>query len=76
MSVFTACIISFGTVLILLSFMAVVMTLLTRIFPAPKEVLALVETGGIDSGTELAIAQAVTLAFPGARVSRIRELPR
>ncbi|MBU2054039.1 MAG: hypothetical protein KJ936_04160 [Proteobacteria bacterium] len=52
------------------------MTLLTRIFPAPKEVLALVETGGIDSGTELAIAQAVTLAFPGARVSRIRELPR
>ena len=38
MSVFTACLIAFATCVILLSLMAVVMSILTRIFPAPLKV--------------------------------------
>jgi hypothetical protein len=75
MSVFTACMVAFATCLILLSVMAVVMAILTRIFPAPLKMPAS-QAVASDAGVESAIAQAVTQAFPGARVSGIRELKR
>ena len=75
MSVFAACVISFGTVMILLSFMAVVMAALTRIFPVPGKA-PVAAAGRTDVGVESAIVQAVNAAFPGARVSNIREIPR
>jgi Na+-transporting methylmalonyl-CoA/oxaloacetate decarboxylase gamma subunit len=75
MSVFAACVISFGTVLILLSFMAVVMAILTRVFPVPEKAPA-AAAGRADVGVESAIVQAVNAAFPGARVSNIREISR
>ncbi len=75
MSVFAVCLISFGTVLILLAFMAVVMAILTRIFPVPAAAPVAVATR-TDVSVESAIAQAVNAAFPGARVSNIREIPR
>jgi hypothetical protein len=76
MSVFTACMVAFATVIILLSFMAVIMTILTRIFPEPRKASVAVATARIDSGVESAITQALNLAFPGACVLKIRELTR
>lgn len=75
MSVFAACVVSFATVLILLAFMAGIMAVMTRIFPAPAKAPA-AAVPVIDAGVESAIAQAVNAAFPEARVSRIREISR
>jgi Na+-transporting methylmalonyl-CoA/oxaloacetate decarboxylase gamma subunit len=75
MSVFAVCVIAFGTVLILLTFMAVVMKILTRIFPVPEAAQS-AASAGTDAAVESAIAQAVTTAFPGAWLSRIREISR
>ncbi len=75
MSVFAACTLGFGIVLLLLTFMAVVMAILTRIFPSPALATASSPIR-IDPGIESAISQAVNSAFPGAQVSHIRELPR
>lgn len=75
MSVFAACVVSFGTVLVLLTFMAGVMAVMTRIFPAPAKAPA-AAAARTDAGVESAIAQAVNAAFPEARVSRIREISR
>jgi hypothetical protein len=68
MSVLAACTLGFGVVLVLLAFMAVVMAVLTRVFPAPAA------PARTDAAVESAIAQAVHSAFGGARVSRIREI--
>ena len=75
MSVFTACMIAFATCIILLSVMAVVMSILTRIFPAPAKAPT-AQVGSSDASFEAAIVQAVAQAFPGARVSGIREVRR
>jgi len=75
MSVFAACVIAFVTVIFLLSFMAVVMAILTRIFPVPAKA-PVAAAGGVDIGVESAIVQAVNTVFPGARVSKIREIFR
>lgn len=75
MSVLAACTLGFGIVLILLTFMAVVMAILTRIFPSPTAATVSAAIR-IDPGIESAISQAVKSAFPGAQVSHIRELPR
>ncbi|MDD5099348.1 MAG: hypothetical protein PHP66_00205 [Syntrophales bacterium] len=74
MSVFAASMIAFGIVLVLLALMAIFMAILTRIFPS-KGVSPVAVTVRIDPSLESAISQAVNSAFPGARVSHIRELP-
>ena len=75
MSVLAACTLGFSIVLVLLAFMAIIMAILTRIFPAPAVELA-AATVRVDTAVESAIAQAVHSAFPGARVSRVREILR
>jgi len=75
MSVLAACTLGFSIVLVLLAFMAIIMAILTRIFPAPAAEPAMITTRA-DAAVESAIAQAVHSAFPGAKVSRIREILR
>lgn len=75
MSVFAASMIAFVIVLVLLATMAIFMAILTRIFPS-QGVSPVAATVRIDPCLESAISQAVNSAFPGARVSHIRELPR
>jgi len=75
MSVFAASMIAFGTVIVLLAFMAVVMAILTRVFPVPEKAPVAL-AGSADASVESAIVQAVNAAFPGARVSKIREISR
>jgi uncharacterized protein YjeT (DUF2065 family) len=68
--------IAFATCIILLSVMAVVMSILTRVFPAVAKAAATPVVDAPDASLEVAIVQAVAQAFPGARVSGIREIKR
>lgn len=75
MSVFAASMLAFVVVMVLLSLMALFMAALTRIFPPPAKVPAAAAVQA-EPGVASAISQAVNAAFPGSRVSNIRELPR
>jgi len=66
MNIFTACILSFLTVFILLGFLSLLIRLVNSLFP-PEE-------GKDDAEVVAAIHSAVAAAFPGARVSRIEEI--
>ena len=65
MSILNACIIAFLSVFVLLTLLAVVMQLITAIFPERK--------AGVDSVLVAAISSTVSTVYPGARVTRIEE---
>ena len=75
MSVFAASMLAFVIVMVLLSLMALFMAALTRIFPPPAKV-PVAAAAQVDPGVASAVSQAVNAAFPGSRVSQIRELSR
>lgn len=77
MSVFAASTLAFVVVMVLLSVMALFMAALTRIFPPPAKVtIPAAAAAQAEPGVTSAISQAVNAAFPGSRVSHIREIPR
>ena len=61
------CAIAFGAVLVILSLLAGVIAGICKLFPVKAVDLP-------DPGAEEAVRQAVTKAFPGCRVSEIREV--
>jgi len=67
-SVFSSCILSFLAVFILLGILAVLMRVITALFP---------EGGKADDTPVIAaIHTAVAVKFPGARVTRIEEIQK
>ena len=64
-NLFAVCGIAFGAVFVLLTFLALVMQLLTVLFPERKSAL--------DPTVVAAISSTVASLYPGARVSRIEE---
>ena len=66
MSIFTACILSFLTVFILLGFLSLLIRMVISLFPPEK--------GEDDAAVMAVIHSAVAATFPEARVSRIEEI--
>lgn len=64
-NLFAVCGIAFAAVFVLLTFLAIVMQLITVLFPGRKNAL--------DSTIVAAISSTVASLYPGARVSRIEE---
>lgn len=64
-SLFSACLIAMLAVFCLLGLLALIMWLITAVFP--------VRGGKIDSAIVAAITTAVTSVYPGAKVTRIEE---
>lgn len=63
------CLVALITVFILLGLLALVISLITRIFPAPGSV-----SGGTDDAAMMAaIATAIAARHPSARISKIEE---
>jgi len=67
MSVLTACVLSFLVVFILLGFLAVLIRIITSLFPGGGD-------DDVDVASVAAIHAAVAAMVPGARVNRIEEL--
>ncbi len=65
-SVLIVCIMAFIAVILVLSLLAVLFALLTRLFPA--------ETEGMDAGVVAAINTAAAAAYPGSRITEIEEV--
>lgn len=65
MNLLTACGIAFLSVFLLLSLLAGLMQLITRIFPE--------RTSSIEPSLVAAIANSVAFQYPGARVTKIEE---
>jgi hypothetical protein len=65
MDLISICSIAFGAVFVLLTFLAVVMQLITVFFPAPK--------ASMDQTVVAAVSTAVASVYPGARVTKIEE---
>jgi len=64
-SLLTICAIAFISVFLLLSFLALVIRIVTLAFPVPRQVL--------DSALVAAIGAAVAVVLPGARITNIEE---
>ena len=60
------CLSAFVAVFVLLSFLAVVMRALIRVFPEKLQ--------GIDSATRAAVTAAAAYAFPGTKVTKVEEI--
>ncbi len=65
MNLFGVCVTAFIAVIVLLTVLAGVIHLITRLFPDIRR--------GVDAPLVAAIEGAVTAVFPGARVTRIEE---
>ncbi len=66
--VLTCCLLSFLTVFILLGFLAVVIRLVTALFPE--------KAAGTDPAVIAAIHGTAAVRYPGARVTRIEEIQK
>jgi hypothetical protein len=66
-SLSAVCGVAFGVVAVVLAFLALVIHLVTLVFPAPS--------ARTDAAIVAAIAAAVTARYPGARVVGIEEAP-
>ena len=65
MDLLNACLVAFVAVFVLLSFLAVVMHLITMAFPARRE--------GLDPVVVAAVSSTVASLIPGAQVTHIEE---
>jgi ABC-type uncharacterized transport system permease subunit len=65
MELLSACLVAFVSVFVLLSFLAVVMHLITLAFPSRHE--------GLDSVVVAAISSTVAALMPGAQITHIEE---
>ena len=65
LNLITICSIAFGAVFVLLTFLAVVMQLITVVFPAPRVI--------VDQTVVAVVSTAVASMYPGARVTKIEE---
>ena len=65
LNLITICSIAFGAVFVLLTFLAVVMQLITVVFPATRVI--------VDQTVVAVVSTAVASMYPGARVTKIEE---
>ncbi|RJQ59532.1 MAG: hypothetical protein C4530_09130 [Desulfobacteraceae bacterium] len=74
MNLLMICIASFAAVFVVLIFLALIMGLITRVFPEKRKAAAEAPAASDDAAVYAAIASTYMARFPGTRVSRIEGL--